>query len=268
LEDNNGKIYYLNNKVGDEGAIFPSLSLPYPVYTAGNDYSMDSLVSFGGNQYYAEKNISSASTNPNQANSGWAAIAETAFLTGKNRMKVLSSNYLFEFPAADMTMNFTIADENNKTVLNKDVSSKDSLAHNLVLAHLKPGKHHFTITDKVAATTFDEFDFYYYPESGNRLFGIVEIFVHAGSGSYDVLDNNGEIKEDFKYQINFKNRHTIWRYLSAKDSSFLFNTPEPKPLSHRGFVKVVNNGEDMPNPNVNMVKPESSSIVSEIFINT
>ncbi len=116
-----------------------------------------------------------------------------------------------------------------------------------------------------------------------NLFGIVRICMKGNSANLNVINNQGEIRDPYQvYQICFSNRETIWRYFFEEDqqvsgsddvkkedgNSRQLVTRKKQPLTAQGFVSIELDGIELPNPDANLVKPESATnkIYSEIYM--
>lgn len=126
-------------------------------------------------------------------------------------------------------------------------------------------------------------DVRFYLQRGKEPFdGIIQIQVKSDNASFDLLNNNGSIKtgNQFRsFELRFKNRATMWRYLGED----LSNEPESGPhlLTRNGFLNLSVNNEnavtinDLPNASVHIIKtekpvaaPEYYNLVSEIYLNS
>ena len=84
------------------------------------------------------------------------------------------------------------------------------------------------------------------------------------------------------FEIILKNRNTFWRYLYNSDRQVtaaddvkhengnlkVLVTKNALPLTHTGFISVELNGTELPNPGVNLIKPDKADnkIFSEIYM--
>ncbi len=106
-----------------------------------------------------------------------------------------------------------------------------------------------------------------------QIFGIVRIFISGENNSLDVLNANHKIPQPPKsYEIFINNRKTIWRYIfdseqtvnKNKDdvqpengNSKILITKNEKPLTKTGFITVKLNKNELPNPTINLIKPDA-----------
>jgi hypothetical protein len=115
------------------------------------------------------------------------------------------------------------------------------------------------------------------------LFGIIRIFIKADKPALHITNVQDRIKNPFKtFELLFDNRQTIWRYIFDKNqtvigsddvkkeagNSQILITKAVKPLTENGFVSIQLGGEELPNPDARLIKPDTSSskYYSEIYM--
>jgi hypothetical protein len=113
------------------------------------------------------------------------------------------------------------------------------------------------------------------------LFGLIRIYMKGESASIKVTDSQGRIPSNRQtFELQFGNRSTWWRYIFNKSQTVsgaddveiengnprILITKTEKPLTHRGFVAVEFDGEELPNPGAKLIKPVSGKIFSEIYM--
>jgi hypothetical protein len=115
------------------------------------------------------------------------------------------------------------------------------------------------------------------------LFGIIRIFMRGDGSSHHVVDSINQIQspqQNFKLQLN--NRKSFWRYIFRQDQTVpgtddveiedadpkILITKTEQPLTEKGFIAIDHNGSDLPNPNINNIKPDSTvtKFYSEIYM--
>ena len=117
----------------------------------------------------------------------------------------------------------------------------------------------------------------------DNLYGIIKIHMKGENASLNVTDAQGKLLSPYKtFEILFENRKTAWRYffdtgqtttgaddvkIEDGDSKVLI-TKTDQPLTQKGFVSIKLSGVELPNPNSELIKPDSTSskIYSEIYI--
>ncbi len=107
-----------------------------------------------------------------------------------------------------------------------------------------------------------------------NLFGITRIFIKADKPALHITNVQSRINNPYKtFELLFDNRQTIWRYIFDKNqtvtgsddvkkesgSSQILITKAVKPLTENGFVSVELGGEELPNPDARLIKPDTSS---------
>jgi len=121
--------------------------------------------------------------------------------------------------------------------------------------------------------------------SGERsnLFGIISIFNKADKNQLNITAGSGKIPQNSKiFELYFENRNTYWRYIFPTDQTVsggddvkveksdkrVLVTKKMYPLTQRGFVEVQLNEVELPNPDIQQIKPDTSNnkIYSEIYM--
>lgn len=117
----------------------------------------------------------------------------------------------------------------------------------------------------------------------NNLFALVRVFMKGENNNLSVITNQGKLKEPYQvFDIHVDNRKTTWRYIFKTDqvvkgsdnvkkeggNSKVLITKNEKPLTKNGFISVELRGVELPNPNVRIVKPDTSNnkYYSEIYM--
>ncbi len=116
-----------------------------------------------------------------------------------------------------------------------------------------------------------------------NLFGIIRIYIKADKPVQHITNSLGRIKNPHKiFELLFDNRKTTWRYIFDSDQSCngtddvikeagnakILITKKVQPLTQNGFVSIQLNGEELPNPDARLIKPDTSSskYYSEIYM--
>ncbi|MCE4564239.1 hypothetical protein INQ51_07930 [Maribellus sp. CM-23] len=120
-------------------------------------------------------------------------------------------------------------------------------------------------------------------ELKKNLFGLIKIRMKADVAPLNVTVGPNEIKTSVPvFEILFENRKTVWRYIFETDqqvknkddvkkengSARQLITKDFQPLTEKGFVSIELDGDELPNPNAQLVKPNSidNKIYSEIYM--
>lgn len=115
------------------------------------------------------------------------------------------------------------------------------------------------------------------------LFGIIRIHMKGETSAYDITDASGKIPATIQsFELHLDNRETFWRYIFRSDqtvapsddvelensNSRILITKTEKPLTYNGFVPVELGENELPNPDVNQIKPDETEnkIYSEIYM--
>lgn len=116
-----------------------------------------------------------------------------------------------------------------------------------------------------------------------NLFGIIRIFIKADKPVLHVTNAQGRIKKPFKiFELLFNNRKTFWRYIFNHDKtvdvaddvkkegtdSKILISKKKHPLTQRGFINLKLGSSHLPNPDVELVVPDTlnDKYYSEIYM--
>lgn len=116
-----------------------------------------------------------------------------------------------------------------------------------------------------------------------NLLGLVRIFMKGDNSALNVTNAQGKIPAPSQnFEVVFKNRSTIWRYLfdtnqqvtggddvkKENGDSKILVTKSEQPLTQTGFIPVELGGVELPNPGAALIKPDKSTnkIFSEIYM--
>ncbi len=115
------------------------------------------------------------------------------------------------------------------------------------------------------------------------LLGIIRIYMKGDKSELNITDSQNRITAPSKhFEVILKNRNTFWRYLYDSDRMVsaaddvkhengnlkMLVTKNALPLTQSGFISVELNGTELPNPGVNLIKPDKAEnkIFSEIYM--
>jgi hypothetical protein len=116
-----------------------------------------------------------------------------------------------------------------------------------------------------------------------NIFGIIRIFMKGENALENITDDQGNFRANTPvFKLEFLNRKTFWRYIFSKARSVkppddvkvengdpkVLVTKAEKPLTQNGFITVELDGEDLPNPDIKLIKPDSANnkVYSEIIM--
>jgi hypothetical protein len=101
----------------------------------------------------------------------------------------------------------------------------------------------------------------------DQVFAVIQLAaVRPDDDDFSFIDSNGHAKTVGPvFQVRFKNRSTVWRYLNKNTGAVVSTETEPLPLTHFG------NAGTKQKPSEGLVKAETSGgkitrLVSEIFV--
>lgn len=115
-----------------------------------------------------------------------------------------------------------------------------------------------------------------------NLFGIIRISIKGETSLQNITDAQDKIQNPFTtFEILLDNRKTTWRYFFSQDQKVKNKddvkeeegdkkrliTKAEQPLTQRGFVSIELDGKELPNPNVQLIKSDTSNkYYSEIYM--
>lgn len=116
-----------------------------------------------------------------------------------------------------------------------------------------------------------------------NLLGIIRISIKGENGGYNILKPNGNLRNEHRsFNIVFANRKTTWRYFFESEQAVTgaddvkmeqgnarqLITRTEQPLTARGFVSVKLGEQELPNPDIQLIKPNDdlTKIYSEIYM--
>lgn len=116
-----------------------------------------------------------------------------------------------------------------------------------------------------------------------NLLGLIRIFMKADAGSLNMTDAQGKLQGvKPAFELLFENRKTFWRYIFNQDQTVkpgddvvkenggnrILITKTEQPLTLTGFISIEQDGKELPNPDVRLIKPDTSAnkIYSEIYM--
>lgn len=137
----------------------------------------------------------------------------------------------------------------------------------------------FVLSDESAAIELKKLS----ADEKKNLFGILRLQMKGENNSHDITDTQGKVKDTVPdLKLEFKNRETTWRYIFSDDQNVKNNddveeengsakilvTKAKQPLTKTGFIPVELDGDELPNPDSRLIKPDASSnkIYSEIYM--
>lgn len=116
-----------------------------------------------------------------------------------------------------------------------------------------------------------------------NLFGLIRLYMKADNPSLNIINTDGKIAEPFKtFELVLNNRKTFWRYIFRKDPKVKNNddvkmeasdpmvliSKSELPLTQKGFISIELGGKDLPNPDSQLVKPDTlnTKYYSDIYM--
>lgn len=217
------------------------------------------------------------------------------YVTAEDRIRMLPSVFSIDITAS-VTPKAVLklsAPDSGELIFSQAVEGNPFLSVFPVdLRTVPPGRYRFQLENHAGTPISTACDglFYLDQETYNQqVFGIIELTYKPSSPAspYDWIAGPDQEIQSPVYTIRFKNRSTYWRFIFNRDQVVAdadlgelerdgtteetrkFRTAQPKPLI-QGFedVRKFDTTELLPNPRVNLVKPDpiDTQIYSEIFV--
>jgi hypothetical protein len=286
LQKESNSIYFFQNKSEGSKRIYPGLTKSAPVKDVNELYNAgEILLSADETTVLIANRITGPANAPVQDFTTDPKVNGNALRYVNRNDLIRTSGHLLQIDTGlqDRMEHVTVEITNNsgnvitpRTTLFEDgntISQIDftAFAEGLYQIHLED-----------AGSAYSD-DVRFYLQRGKEPFdGVIQIQVKSDEPAFDILNNNGSIKTGNQlrsFELRFKNRATMWRYLGND----LSNEPESGPhlLTRNGFLNLSINDEnavtinDLPNASVSMIKtekpvaaPEYYNLVSEIYLNS
>jgi len=197
------------------------------------------------------------------------------YVNRNDLLPVYADTIRFNTGQAGLNLSVSISNRQGETIIPPiETVTEDNKSVALVDIHQLP-EDFYTITLADGVVYTNSFSFYRL-QSTEAADALISIRVKSNDATYDLIDADKSLKEPV-FELRFKNRWTIWRYLGEKFG----NAPvsDPQPLTQKGTVGITalnSNGDsisELPNPNIRMIKTEHPSndkehydVVSEIYV--
>jgi len=244
---------------------------PAEPYDNATSYSEGAMVAFedGGVQGLYQSINDTTGNNPSDT-SNWTKLRNLPlhYVTVADKLSVFPRLFNYTLSAADITATFEVNDADNNTLLTEEFTSHEQqLTHQVDMRRLPEGKYSIAITNNADASVLLEAEFYLVDSLGSsaNAFGIIDIYLGSDKGDYSVVDASNLITRR-SFELRIKNRSTIWRYFN-KDNEVVHESAF-NPLTKYGFLNIPFNGNNLPNPDELVIKPEPTQYYSDIFLNT
>lgn len=244
--------------------------LPADLYDGGTAYVNGDRVLFSqaGTESVYEATQDTSGNPPTDA-SRWTKITDLPlrYANENDLISRLGSIFSYMIPNSGDTYRFEVLDVLDQVLLSKvRTSEKDGELYQLDLSQLPTARIKIRVIDVATDSTVDETTgiCVQSSDSTEKPVGIIEIIAEPETNNYRLLDGSSSFLSP-RYELRFKNRSTVWQYYDENEM-LVTATPEPRPLIHRGYQKITHDGVDLPNPEVQMIRPTPQQTYSEIFI--
>lgn len=243
--------------------------VPASVYDGTTSYTEGDIIQFetGGKHAIYRAIIDSVGIDPT-VSANWVKVMDLPlyYVNQADSIRTLGPLFTYDVGSPSMNVNFEIKDTYGHVVKSKNfLSTADNMSHVLDLRSYAQGQYHFKITNNADSSTIEEFDFYLLPERGSSgLLGVIEIFSGDDLGDFSLVQGDNTMNSP-EYILRIMNRSTVWRYVGSKDRLVQHET-DFNPLTSSGNIEVMVSGNTLPNPSVNIIKPEPQQYYSDIYL--
>lgn len=275
---------YRYTNTGHPDTQAPNLPIPAPVFdsAAANAaiadtsnpfaYLTGDLVSDNAavpTKVFEAQRSTNANTNTNTT-SDWTELStgNLFYANSADQIELYPSIYNLQLTTPDIIATVQVSDENGEDQFETPLqlsTAQGQLTHSIDLRHLAPGYYSMEISKSNGDPTIVN-TFYLDDEIiNNNIWGVVEITQKTGLSNYSLINDATKVLQSPAYVIHFKNRSTRWKYYNTQQA-LLHQSTGLVPLTQNGVVSQLFNTFELPNPNAEMIKPETAQLVSELFI--
>lgn len=276
-----GTLFYFSNLKTNAPKKFPNVTQFAPQFVAGQKYSAGDMVSDNSNNptkiFIAKKLNANSPPHANWINDDLVAGKPLQYANQQDLLPYYTDCIRYNTGQAGLNLTVKIKNRWGDTITPEFIQliENDKIVA-LVDIHFLPEDFYAIKLEDNAKPYSSEFSFYRLPPASDAD-ALLDLSFKSDESTYNMTDVDGSLRSPV-YELRFKNRSTLWRYLGLKFT----NLPEsgPHPLTKAGIVEITikdkdnNDVSDVPNPNIRMVKTEHPTndnqhydVVSEIFIN-
>lgn len=273
---------YFSNRVHNSSKKFPYISQYPPVYEQNKTYSAGDMVINDLNNpaqlFIAGKVTGNAPPHADWVNDPLVSGSMLQYVNENDLIPVYNNILSYDTGQTDINPVATVKNHAEQTLFPKfDVIKGNTVGVQVLLHDFSEAKYKITLRDD-SKSYLKEFDFFLLKEEGEKVNGIIDVYVKSDDNSFNLLNADNSLRCPV-FELRFKNRRTLWRYSGKKFSAKPASGPHP--LTKYGYINAsINDDEnnavdDLPNPSVNIVKPEYSddqkkfyNLYSDIYINS
>ena len=280
LSKDRAAMYYFQNRKTNSLKKFPHLTQFAAAFTGGETYSSGEILSDNAaaptKLFIAKKISTNAPPHADWINDDLVVGKPLQYATRKDLLPIYTDSIRYNTNETNLTLTVSIKNRSGDTITPKFATvTENDKSVALVDIHFLP-EDFYTIKLEDAGKPYSkEFSFYRLSAPSNAD-ALIDIIVKSDDAAFNILAGDGSLLEPI-YELRFKNRSTVWRYLGEEFTNLPVSGPHP--LTKKGLVPVTvanKDGDpiaDMPNPNVNMIKTEHPAldnthyeVISEIYI--
>ena len=273
------EVYFFQNFTTASAKKFPYLAQFAPIDT-GDTYSAGELL---GNAavnpsklFMANKLTATAPPGADWMEDTLVAGKPLQYATRNDLLPVYADAIRYNTGVAGLNLSVSISNRQGE-IINPPFETLTDAGNSVALVdiHLLP-EDFYTIELKDPGKPYTKkFSFHRLMQTDD-LDGLINIGAKSDDSTYDLVAADGSLNEPV-FELRFKNRSTVWRYLGEQFTNEPVSGPHP--LTKRGLVSVtvkdkdMNDVSDMPNANIQMIKTEHPpadnqhyDVVSEIYV--
>lgn len=272
LTGDSGRVYVFTNRKGSSSKAFPSLCTFPDSYSNGPAYLPgEMVVNNGANP--ARLFIARQKTTANPAGSpDWLVEKKSdgfpmSYATAADRQQLVREQLRYRVKTAGVEPEVTLTTGSGTVIeVKSDLLPGEFRTVQLDLRGLPEG--FYSLHAESADHSYQDDLRFYLLQRKEPPFAILELQVQSDITAYNMLDPQGRLRGP-AYELRFRNRATHWRYV-GKNFNASSVTTTPMPLTRHGFIDNVSvpdkDGspvDDLPNPEVVMVKAEALTVQAE-----
>lgn len=272
LTGNSGQVYLFHNRKSTLSRFFPSLHSAPSGYKAGVEYLPGDMLCDDPSNPTKLFTAALKTTDDPSGSSDWLVENTSdglpmSYINVGDRHPLVRQTLSYRVKTAGVEPNIVVKTASGTAVEVRSVILPGEFRTIQVdLRGLPEGL--YTMHAESADQTYqDDLSFYLLRERQTP-FAILRLTVKSDAPDYDMLDQQALMLSP-AYTLRFRNRATYWRYV-GKNFNAASVTDEPKPLTRFGIIENItvpdkngNPAEDLPNPEVRMIKAEALTVPAE-----
>ncbi len=272
LTGDSGKVYLFSNRKGPAVKEFPSLCTSPDSYSNSLEYLPGDMVVDNEASPATLYTAKLKTTDDPVGSPDWLVEKKSdgfpmSYANPADRHQLVRQQLLYKVKTADVVPEVVITTASGNVVEVKSaILPGEFRTIQLDLRGLPEG--FYSLHAESEDSSYQDDMVFYLLQQKEPPFAILELHVKSDTAAYDMLDPQGCMLGP-SYELRFRNRATYWRYV-GKNFNASSVTTNPMPLTRFGFIDNVTvpdkDGalvDDLPNPEVAMIKAEALTIEAE-----